>query len=725
MIHKLINFLSVLCIVVGITSCSVKQQYDEVIKNDLHASSYPLISIHPDICIFSVADTLFQQQLKCSEGERDFPFVGAIRVDGKVYRFMGTDEVLLQTVAPISFEGEWDGKYTFFTPADGWQQTDFDDSQWKTGTAAFGTREQRDTKTLWPTSNIWVRREIKIDSVTGGRDSLFLQYSHDDIFQLYINGKQLVNTGYEWRNDVRIHIPDSITETMKNGKMVIAAHCENRFGGGLVDFGIYAKPKKATFPETTAVQESVDIQATQTHYTFRCGEIRLNLSFTSPVLMDDLALLSRPVNYISYQIISLDDNDHQVEIYFELNPVSALGSDESCFYKESGLLLMKSGYSKQKLWTRNDKTPLSWGYFYLGVEDDNVTSAIGDISDLRKDFLESGCLISNRTSETSHCVAIAKKLGKVKSTSDKLMLGFDGMYTIQYFGENLLPYWDKKGHKRIEQEFCSASKVYEKTLSKCYRFDRQLMIDASQIGGKEYADLCAQAYRPTIAPFQLSESPENELMFFTKTIGPLDFYYHAFPLILKYNPALVKAMLNPFFDYSESGRWVKPYPARDMGEYPLINGQTGAEDLPVDGAGSILIMTAAIAEMEGDTIYAVKHWSALSRWGDFLIKDKTISVKAILGIASYGLLAERLGEQELSRIFMEEARRRSAEWKKRHSENGELKYELEVDQGLYLKLFFGKIYKDMYIQGVKDVSFSYSLTPKTNLKERMVFPMQT
>ena len=43
-------------------------------------------------------------------------------------------------------------------------------------------------------------------------------------------------------------------------------------------------------------------QATQTHYTFECGDVELKLSFTAPYLLDDLETLARPVNYISYQL---------------------------------------------------------------------------------------------------------------------------------------------------------------------------------------------------------------------------------------------------------------------------------------------------------------------------------------------------------------------------------------------------------------------------------------
>lgn len=153
--------------------------------------------------------------------------------------------------------------------------------------AAFGTDDQRNVHTPWFSPNIWVRRELTFDPALAKNKQLYLRYSHDDVFQLYVNGMQLVSTGYEWKSDLRVNIPDSIAETMKDGKAVIAAHCENRMGGALVDFGLYAELREAE-------QTSVDVQATQTHYTFECGDVELKLSFTAPYLLDDLETLARP-----------------------------------------------------------------------------------------------------------------------------------------------------------------------------------------------------------------------------------------------------------------------------------------------------------------------------------------------------------------------------------------------------------------------------------------------
>jgi hypothetical protein len=106
--------------------------------------------------------------------------------------------------------------------------------------------------------------------------------------------------------------------------------------------------------------------------------------------------------------------------------------------------------------------------------------------------------------------------------------------------------------------------------------------------------------------------------------------------------------------------------------------------MPVEESGNMLILTAAIAASEGNANYAKAHWKTLTTWVDYLVEkglnpenqlctddfaghiahNANLSIKAILGIASYGRLAKMLGKPDIADKYTRRAKDMAIEWVK-------------------------------------------------------------
>jgi hypothetical protein len=698
------------------------------------APAYPLITHDPYFSVWSVTDNLNESITRHWTGSEQ-SIAGFIKVDGKVYRVLGNKEKVFKTVVPAADELAYESKYTESAPDASWTAPQFDDNNWKTGLAPYGDNKGV-AKTLWLTKDIWIRRTFTLDHVD--YKNLFLKLQHDDNAEVYLNGEKIYDYAGWLPKLQHFAFDENMKKKLKKGTNVLAMHVKNTGGGAWADMGIAEElPQQHDKDIALAKQSKVTINATQTIYEFTCGKTDVTLTFTSPLLMNDLNLLARPVTYVSYRVRSNDGAAHDVSLYFGAStamctnlPAQEVVTEK---YKDDQLALLKAGTKEQPvLAKKGDDLRIDWGYMYVATPlSAKPVQTITTSAEALQTFTTGKAKETTGGRQLMLNTVVA--LGKVSAESKEqlFMVGYDDLYSIQYFGENLKPWWKNEASQSIEKELDKAFSEYSKIIQQCEAFNKSLYDRALKAGGEEYAKLCVLAYRQSIAAHKLVKSPQGEILFLSKEnysngcINTVDVTYPSAPLFLVYNPDLLKGMLNGIFYYSESGKWTKPWAAHDLGTYPLANGQVYGEDMPVEEAGNMIILTAAIAKAEGNAEYAKKHWKTLTQWVKFLEQDgfdpanqlctddfaghlarnANLSLKAIAGIGSYAMLANMLGEKETATQYQKVAKDFAQRWMNIANDGDHYalafenpgtwsqKYNLVWDKLLNLNLFPAEVYQ--------------------------------
>ncbi|ARS41127.1 glutaminase [Sphingobacteriaceae bacterium GW460-11-11-14-LB5] len=717
--------------------------FNLIVKAQDKAPAYPLITHDAYFSIWSFGDGLNQSVTKHWTGKEQ-SLLGVIKVDGKFYRFLGEESKTFTEILPAADVLKYQASYNFDKPEAGWENNSYNDNAWKKADAPFG--DDHSAKTKWNSDDLYFRRTFDITHVSATKK--YLKLNHDDNVIVYLNGKVIYKKN-GWVSDyIYLPIEDGI---LKTGKNVLAIHCKNTAGGRHLDAGIVEEDiDLVKIPPAT--QTNVSIETTTTKYTFSCGSVELQVSFTSPLLLNDIKLTARPISYINYTVKSTDTRAHSVDLFFGASSSLAVNTPNQSVSAwkstKNNLSILKTGTVEQSvLKKRGDDLRIDWGYLYVAVPARfNATQFIATQNESLKSFVGSKYPTPTQVLNSKNLnLSSIIPFGSVSSTPvDKyMMLGYDDLKSVEYFGEKLQPVWRLSGSQQFEDQLAEANAQYPSLKTSCATFDAKLYADAENAGGKEYADMCKLAYRQAIAAHKIVYAPNGDILFLSKenfsngSINTVDVTYPSAPQFLVYNPELLKGMLNGIFYYSESGKWKKPFAAHDLGTYPLANGQTYGEDMPVEEAGNMIILTAAIARAEGNAKYAAKHWEVMSVWANYLLREgfdpanqlctddfaghlarnSNLSVKAIVALGAYAQMAQSLGKADVATKYRTAALQMVQNWMKladdgdhyaltfNNKNTWSQKYNLVWDKLLKLDLFPKALYKkeiNFYLTKQKD-----------------------
>lgn len=513
-----------------------------------------------------------------------------------------------------------------------------------------------------------------------------------------------------------------------------------------VDGVIYSFLGDREFHEPIS-QRYVDVTPTATEYYFENEKIGLKVRFTSPLLLDNLLLVSRPCTYVDFEVEKKADCEVFVEFLVSSDLVQrkkdaligtsgrrpAKESEPAFFYASMGRAC------QTPLGSSGDNITIDWGYAYLASVQEG-----------------SAVCFDEKNGRLSCRLPMEKRGG--------LILAYDDLLSVNYFGQWRKAYWTN-GYDSILDAIGAAFADQEEVAAKAAALDEDLMSKAEAIGGREYAFLCSLSYRQAIAAHKLITDEEGNVVFLSKEndsngcIGTVDVSYPSVPLFLLYNTEYVKGMLRPVFKFAACDVWEYDFAPHDVGRYPYAWGQVyglnGKKDgigfsgkngevfppfyqypagtdifdfkyqMPVEECGNMLILTAAVCMLDDSPDFAKSHMPVLKQWTQYLLKygadpgeqlctddfaghlshNVNLSAKAIMGVEAYAKLAMLAGLLQEAQEYHRRAAEMAADWENRalakdhyalafgSPETWSLKYNLVWDKFFGSGLFSAQVYE--------------------------------
>lgn len=434
-------------------------------------------------------------------------------------------------------------------------------------------------------------------------------------------------------------------------------------------------------------QKSIDIDAFSTTVVMENDEILLNLKFTSPVLVNDLELLTRPVSYLAVDYKLKDNKNHNVKIDVRVSEELCL--DRACqndLLQENvsvgNLVGMRMGNVEQKpLHKSGDDIRIDWGYVYLLTNGKNAVTKTSDRHG--REYIHTVCEVE-------------------ENKATLFFFAYDDIESIEYFKKPLKSYWNRNG-KTILEAVKEANDDYKETLKRCNEFSEKLYNDAVNVGGEKYAELLLLSYRQIIAAHKLVLDENGKILYISKECNSngcaatVDVSYPSTPMFLLYNPELVKGMMRPIYKYAKSDEWTFDFAPHDVGQYPLLNGQVYGENqlkyqMPVEECGNMLVMETNVALATKSTSFAESHIETLEKWCKYLMEfgadpgnqlctddfaghlehNCNLSLKAVMGLRGMAIIMEMSGDKEKADFYKAEAEKMAENWLKTAvDENGE------------------------------------------------------
>lgn len=467
----------------------------------------------------------------------------------------------------------------------------------------------------------------------------------------------------------------------------------------------------------TATQARREFTPTRTAFVFSVGGVDLRVTFYTPIEPGrDLSQLSRSVSAMLFESTATDAKPHAVQVYFDLTGewCSDTSSDRVTWsrLRAGELSVVCMGTADQPvLASGGDRRTIDWGRVFLAVSERSEKHAaasdvaIGGHERSRSHFVATGRVLEQDDARVPRAVnddwpvlAASIDFGNIDPSgatgaSAHVLIGYDPVRSVELFERPLRPLW-QVGGSGMTDAMLALQRALDLPEPQYRDAETQFVESATRVGGSEYAKLVSLAYRQVLAGHSIVADWDGTPLMFSKEntsngcIATIDVIYPASPFYLYHDPEMLKASLRPLLQYAASPRWKFPFAPHDLGTFPKANGQVygGGEQseenqMPVEESGNMLIMLAAIAQIDGNAEFSKPYLPMLERWANYLrdnggdpvnqlctddfaghlARNANLSAKSCVALGAYAALLAKTDDKDGAarwRKVAEEAARR-------------------------------------------------------------------
>ena len=477
-------------------------------------------------------------------------------------------------------------------------------------------------------------------------------------------------------------------------------------------------------------QTGCTVTPTSSIYTFENDLLTMKMIFTTPILLDDLTLATRPVSYVRYEITPKDDKEHELEVFIEMSTEGCIESaSQKVAIGRTDFSIYCGNVEQKPLNASGDDLRCDWGYLHLCHPDTFVSCK--PLSKYKRGFCRGNVevLPEDKIYEYEDRATLAFISHKYK---DMYALAYDDVHSINYFGDVLDGYYKKK-YGTFENAVKAALVDADEVFARCEKFDAEFTAEMKKISD-DFANIGALAYRQAFSAHKLVEDKEGNILFLSKEcfsngcMSTLDVTYPSIPLFLFLRPELVKGMLRPVAKFARSDAWTYEFAPHDAGQYPLCDGQrygkladgtySLANQMPVEECGNFILSIAAVCRAEGSDAFAKENADLLKKWADYLVENGykpenqlctddftghlayncNLSIKAIMALAAYGQITNddsytKVAKDMANRFLVEARNEKATKLAFDQEDTWSLKYNAVWDKLLGLNMFPEEFYE--------------------------------